>query len=158
MDRIITENQVRALRVVVDTMRKDGIPYVVIGGLAAIAWGARRPLADIDIQLYHRDLGRIRLEFIDHIVSDITHYRTDTWDIDEMVLEIEHTTIDVCQSEDFYVIRHNKKVRIPNYIDQAEWREVAGVRIPVIPRQALIDYKKFIARQVDLEDVAMLEA
>jgi len=49
----------KALRWIVNIFRKNGIPFQVVGGLAAKAYGATRKLHDIDIYVPDKHMNTI---------------------------------------------------------------------------------------------------
>lgn len=154
---LITPAQTHALRELSETLHANNVPFVIIGGLAAIAWSAKRPLVDIDIQIGSVDLAKARELFSESLQTDIRHYVSEHWDITQMVINLHGTGIDICQAEAFYIVVKGTRVLVPNSINDAVGKVVNGIPIPVMPKAELINYKRVIARSVDIEDIAALE-
>ena len=158
MKTFLNENQIKVLYRLEQTLRENDIPFIVIGGLASIAWGVNRPLVDIDIQVSSSDLVRVNELLGEYVSTDMRHYVTASWDINQMILTMDKVGIDVCGAEDFYVVKDAERHLIKNCLDIAVVKDVAGISIPVLPKEVLIEYKKLIARPVDLQDIAQLES
>jgi len=159
-----------ALKWISDIMAKHSISWVVSGGIAARVHGANRPLWDIDIDVLDEDLYRLaEIEEIQELLQacDQTgpeRFKDENWDI-------------ICM--DFYYrgqrldFTGNTTCRFFNPKDQ-KWEDAGGPQIeseegvfddgeegfeiPVTPLDDLLEYKKFLARDVDLKDVAQIEA
>ena len=73
-----------------------------------------------------------------------------------MIIELNGVTVDICQAQDFFVVKNGRKHRIKNTIQSSANKTVEGISVPVMPLSVLIDYKSIIARPVDLQDIAFL--
>jgi predicted nucleotidyltransferase len=153
---VLTDNQLSALKQIKQMLESEGIQFLVIGGLAAIAWGVNRPLADIDLQVSKQDLKTVRDIFAEYLKHDIRHYQTERWDIIQMVLQIEGITVDICQAEDFYVLNDGLK-HLVRCVSQPAVLEIQGVSLPVIPKTELIKYKRLLGRAVDKQDLIFID-
>lgn len=153
---MLTPTQHDTLKKLSTAFSNAEIGWVAIGGLAAIAWGAKRPLADIDIQVQQDDMLRVRELFKNYIETDLRHYRTERWDIKQMILVFDGVTVDVCQAEEFYVLNDNTKHLVPVTIHKAVFTALEGITIPVMPKNDLINYKQKLLREVDQEDLGSL--
>ena len=140
-----------------ELLEMNRIPFIAIGGLASIAWGARRPLVDIDIQVKYSDLLAVKELFAEYLRVDIRHYVTEKWDIKQMVLAIDGIGVDICAAEDFYVVKDGKRYLVDNSLDAPILKDIEGIRVPVLPKDRLMAYKRLIGRIVDLEDLAQLK-
>lgn len=154
---MLDENQIHALGQLSSKLAIAKIDWLCIGGLAAIAWGAKRQLVDIDIQVSRQDVEKVRAIFRREVTIDLRRYLTDKWDIKQMIIEIDGIDIDICQAEDFYVLRESKRYLIPNCLGKATTRKVGDLLVPVLPKSELIKYKRLIARQVDKTDLEFLD-
>jgi len=152
----LTSSQLDALKQLVKILSANQIKFVVIGGLAAIAWGSRRPLADIDILVDGQDLSKLQELLKNQVTTPIQHYRTQDWDIWQLVIELNGIGVDICDADNFYVINSGEKHQLGSYVDAPESRSVDGVRLPVIPKPELISYKRLLNRAVDQEDLLQL--
>lgn len=156
MDAYLSQKQINAIKTMDNILNQHNIPYVIIGGLAALAHGVKRTLVDIDIQVRENDIETVREVFKDYIQTDLRHYKTDHWNIIQMILNIDGVTVDVCQQEGFTCIKDSNEYHLPHSIDTAYSIEFQKKTLPVLPRNILIEYKKFIYRDVDRADLEML--
>lgn len=145
-----------ALRELIDVMEEHQINFVVIGGLAAIAWGARRDLADIDIQVGRDDFAKVAEVFVDKIVQAPRHYETEKWDINQMIVRLHGVDVDICQAEDFYVKKDGASHAVANTVGNAPVLKVDDLEISVLPLDDLVAYKRLISRPVDQDDLFLL--
>lgn len=150
----LSEVQRRVLKKVVGILESGGIPFQVSGGLAAIFYGAARPLYDIDIEVYARDIPRIRELFREYITDDFRRLRDGNFDLYYMTLRIEGVAVDISQVEECYAIGKNgERLSAGGNIDRAKIFLVDGVQIPAVDKEELIQYKKVLARDADIEDI-----
>lgn len=155
----MTETQLDVLRFLVQTLTSEEIEFQVSGGLAAIAYGATRPLYDIDLEIYKRDAEKVRSLFTEYITEDWNNDLEgddDAFDLWILKLEVKGVPIDINQMEDSRV-----KTETGEWITQPEVMEyeikiVEGIELPVQSKSALIAYKKLIARDTDLIDIEQI--
>lgn len=144
-----------ALAWVVDLLRRHRIPFQAVGGLAARAYGATRPLVDLDFYLPMERLPELLPEIAPHLVWGPEHHRDESWDITFVKLSYAGQPIEFGDSADAYLFDRAAGAWTRQEIDfqRSEWREVLGVRVPVIPRTELIAYKRQLDRDVDRLDL-----
>ena len=158
---MLTETQKEVLRFLVQTLNEEDIVFQVSGGLAAIAHGGTRPLYDIDLEIHKKDVEKVRTLFREYITEDWNNDLDgpdDQFDIWMMKLEIRGVPIDINQVEEVYLIsRTGERTLQPSGMD-TEPKVLEGVTLPVLKKEALIAYKKILARDTDLIDVEQLSA
>lgn len=155
---LISENQKEVLRLIVNTLNKNGISFMVSGGLAAIAYGGKRPLYDIDVDIHQKDVERVRELFRRYLVEDFHHLQTEKLDIWTMYFEIDGIPVDITQAEESYFINPDgSKLRLDADIEKATPMHIADIKLPVENKKDLVKYKKIAARDTDLEDVRAIE-
>src|SRR5581483_10769297 len=99
---MLTDSQKKVLALLVDIFNKAKIQFQITGGLAAIAYDATRPLYDIDIDIYKKDVEQIRELLKEYIVEDWNNELEgdeDNFDLWMMKLEIDTVSIDISQLE-----------------------------------------------------------
>ena len=145
-----------ALGWIVDVLRCADVPYQVVGGLAARAYGARRPLVDLDFYVPTSRLVAVAAVTQTYVTRPPSHHRDEDWDLTFMKLEYEGQPIELGGADG------------ARYFDRQAglWREagirfdtsveatIFGIRIPVMPLDQLIEYKLRLDRDVDRQDVA----
>ena len=76
-----------ALRWIVDLLRRLGVPFQAVGGLAARAYGATRPLVDLDFYIPTERLADVAIAAGPHVVRPPAHSRDESWDLQFMKVE-----------------------------------------------------------------------
>ena len=151
---------VPALRWVVDLLGRHRVPFQAVGGLAARAHGATRPLVDLDFYLPLREVWPALLPEVGPFVTwGPEHYRDPHWDITFVKLSYGDQPIEFGDSTDSFFFDPAAGEWIRQTIDftASEWREVLGVRVPVMPRAELVDYKRRLDRAVDRQDLLEID-
>ena len=127
------------------------VKYLVIGGLAAIAYGIPRSTKDADIVVLPNPKAYAKLLEVFRALRMGTAYLT----APEKMMQSKVTIFD-----DF--IRVDVLSEAPGLDFQAFWKnrqvfKVEGVNINFVSLDDLIQLKRAAGRQRDLEDVALLE-
>jgi hypothetical protein len=147
-----------ALRWIVELLRRLEVPYQIVGGLAARAHGATRPLADLDFYVPASRLQEIASAAGPHVVRQPSHHRDDSWDLVFMQIVYEGRKVELAAAEG------------ARFFDRAtgQWRdaqidfnrsietEIFGVLVRVMPFTQLVAYKRALGRDIDGEDVTEL--
>lgn len=63
---MLSENHKKVLKQVALKLKENNIQFQISGGLAAITYGAKRPLYDIDIDVHKGDIQKVRELFKDY--------------------------------------------------------------------------------------------
>ena len=143
---------------VTDILKKNNIPFQITGGLAAIAYGAKRELFDIDIDVSKKDIQKVRKLFKKYITEDIHHLQNGRFDIYVMSLEIDGVIVDISQLEDNYVVDNNgNKIGGDYNLNNAKTINIEGLEMPVEDKKELINYKRILARDTDLADIEQIQ-
>lgn len=151
------ENTIEALRWVVDILKNNNVSFQLTGGFAAKLYGSTRELADIDIDIEENGFEKIFDEVKDYIIYGPKQYKDSNWDLMLMTLKYKNQIIDIAGEEKIF--DHEKKVWIQQRLDftNGTYFTMYDLNVPVIPEEKLINYKKKINREVDIEDVKELE-
>lgn len=149
-----------AFRWLVGVLETQGIPFAITGGLAARSYGSPRELYDIDLDVPDDCLPRLAAAVAPQIVFGPHRFQDAEFDLLLLTLRYAGQDIDRCGA-DSGKIRDRQTdawVECPSALAGAEPREVLGIIVPVINKASLIAYKKCLARDTDLLDVAALES
>ena len=155
----MTDTQKEVLQFIVQTFANNNLEFQVSGGLATIAHGATRPLYDIDLEIYKKDVEKVRRLFKEHITEDWNNEPSgpdDQFDIWMMKLEVKGVHVDINQVEDLYLISKSGERILQSSIMDTEQKVLEGIPLPVIKKEALIASKKILARDIDLIDIEQL--
>ena len=143
----------------VGILRKRGIPFQIQGGFAARIYGSRRPLADIDIGIPDSRLSEILPDVRSHIIYGPKRYVDGSFDLLLMTLKYKGQEIDVFGATNgkLFELKSGKWVNVKFKLEDSTMKSVYGLKVPVIGKKGLIQYKKKLQRDVDVEDVRQLE-
>ncbi len=152
-------NTEKAFHWIVGLLKKHNIPFQVSGGFAARVYGVNRELNDIDIGIPDESFEEIYTEVKDYVRYGPEHFVDEQWDLKLMSLKYEGQKIDIAGRNEIKFFDKESQSWVPGHRDllNSEMIEVFGVLVPVIPKEALIAYKKKIGREVDIEDIKQLE-
>lgn len=143
---------------IINILQNLNIPYQVTGGLAAIAYGATRPLEDIDIDIPEEKFDLVRSAVKEFVIYGPAQFKDESWDLMLMTLNYHTQLIDL--SGAFTTKIYNKHTNawehLPANFSTVEIKNIFGIKVPVIAKAELIYYKKTIARSVDLIDLKQL--
>lgn len=149
----------QALAWIVALLNEHQIQYQVVGGLAAQAYGAKRPLVDIDLYMAF-DQAQAALEAIKpYLTRAPAPHRSAAWDLVYLALEYEGVQIEIGDS--------STDPRFYNRLDQ-QWEaqvidytasniaRLYGVDLAVMPKAELVRYKAMLDREVDHLDIQQM--
>lgn len=143
---------------IVDVLAKSQVPYQLVGGLAAHAYGAKRDLVDIDFYIDGAGFAAIMpLVQEQHVFGPIRH-RDAIWDLVYMQLLYGQWQIELAAAESARFYDSEGRVWVDANIDfrAAEMCDLYGVTIAVMPKNKLADYKLRLGREVDLLDIEQM--
>lgn len=158
MNTMMTANQKKVLKQIIKVFRENNIPYQITGGLAATFYGSRRPIYDIDIDLYKHDIFKIKQLFTDNIYYDFHHLQDDQFDLYLMTLKFDDVLVDISQIEDAYIIDKNgQRVKMTTDLANAVVVNWEGTDLSVQAKNELIEYKKLLNRPTDITDIQEMD-
>lgn len=152
------KNTKAALIWIINILNKLHTPFQITGGLAAIAYGATRPLEDIDIDIPEEKFAVVKAEVEDFIIYGPDQFKDESWDLMLMRLMYRGQLIDL--SGVFHTKIYNKITNkwqhLTTDFSMTEIKDIYGVQAPIISKDELIYYKRVIARPVDLIDIELI--
>lgn len=148
-----------ALQWISDLLKERDIPFVVCGGLAAIAYGSTRPLNDIDLFVPCQHFQKVISAASDHISKPAKRSREEGWHLEYIQFIYEGTKVEIGNAEQAEIFDSNSNEWKALSIDFSRVNdvEVLGVTVPVMRVEDLISYKKKLGRPVDREDIAQIK-
>jgi len=152
-------NTQAALVWITQILERFGIPYQIAGGLAANAYGVKRELADIDIDIPQKDFDKILNSVKETILFGPAHYKDEHWDLYMLTLCYQEQEIDITSADNIKIFNPLTGVweTLDTDFSKSTFKEVMGVWVPVIPKEDLLYYKRILKRPVDLLDIAGME-
>ena len=144
---------------ILNILRKHKIPYQITGGFAARIYGAKRKLADIDIEIPEEKFDDIH----DAIYKDVKkfivfapkRYKKEGFDVFLMTLKYKGQLIDICgtRTDKLFDKKKKKMVKIPVDLKNYTKKLVFGKKVKVITKKELMAYKAKLRRRVDKIDI-----
>lgn len=156
----ITELRVRAaLSWIVGILSEMGMPYQLVGGMAARVHGATRPVADIDLYIPASRAAELAERLKDYVSKPLRHYQEAAWDIQYFQIIYQGQKIEFGVSPGAKFLPYGSKEWVAQEIDFT--KSIAGkfgdTEVFVMPRDELILYKKLLNREVDRIDIEQME-
>jgi hypothetical protein len=136
-----------------------GVPYQVVGGLAARAHGATRPLVDIDLYVPSEALEPVARAVAPHVTRPPTRHRDEHWDLAYMKLEYAGRTVEIAGADDARYREGDGDRWWDADIDFDASRRIGilGTEVPVMGRERLMEYKRRLDREVDRLDLDLID-
>ena len=147
-------NQSSAFHWIVALLNRHQIPFRVTGGLAAIAYGAHRPLVDIDLDFPENRFTEILEEVQPYITFGPSVFRDDVWDLQMLTLNFQGQVIDLGGiNARIFDLKCQQWTTLKSNLNDFEMKNIFGIEVPVIPKDELMMYKTILSRDVDLLDL-----
>lgn len=153
------KSSVAALSWIISELNKRKIPFVIVGGLAANAYGATRALNDIDIDVPDKALPRLASELSAQLSFGPIRSVSECFDCQLVGFSYLGQEIEL-SGADSVLIKHfsgTDWLAWPTDLNALEIKEVLGLALPIMARDRLIAYKRITGRDTDLIDIAQLE-
>ena len=148
-----------ALKWIVTELRERNIPFALVGGIAANAYGTTRPLNDIDIDIPEKFLDALSRELGEFKTFGPERSISDCFDCQLLGFSYQGQEIELSGAEGLLIkdTSISKWVSWPTDLSKIEQCTVLGLTVPVMAREQLIAYKRLAGRETDLIDVYQLE-
>ncbi len=152
-------NAKKALVWITDILKKYQIPFQITGGLAAMAYGANRPLADIDIDIPDNQFDLIINDVKPYIIFGPERFKSNKWNLALMTLKYQGQDIDISGTDSAHIFNEQIKkwILLSEDLSISPFKKILDLDLPTIPLDKLIFYKKILAREVDLIDIQQIE-
>lgn len=141
-------------------LAEHAIPYQICGGLAAIGYGSKRALNDIDLFVPAEHFSKA-VSIGDAFTSKPAgRYQEGEWDVEYVQFIVAATKIEVGNAAKLRVRNASSNVWTDVIIDFANNHQldIMGVELPVMAPKDLIHYKRLLARDVNKLDIAAVKA
>ena len=157
MEIKLEEKTKNALIWITDILNRHKVPFQISGGFAAKMHGSPRPLNDIDIDIPKEKFGEIVSDVKEYIIDGPHDFKDKKWDLYLMTLNYHGQEIDI-GSVDIKIYDNESKAWLPftTNFEKSEWKEVAGIKVPVMPKEELIFYKNFLDGEHQKVDIKAL--
>ncbi|MFQ5568857.1 MAG: hypothetical protein ACE5G0_04230 [Rhodothermales bacterium] len=147
-----------AFRWIVDILTRKRVPFQIVGGLAARAYGSTRDLADLDFYIPGARFPDLIPDVSPFVTFGPAPFADEHWDLVFMALEYDGWTIELGDGDSTRIFDRHTQQWVHESIDfeRFERKMLFGLPVPVMPRDRLIAYKRRLDRAVDREDLALI--
>ena len=145
----------KAYEWIITILETRQIPYLICGGLAAIAYGSKRPLNDIDIFVPKTNYREIVSQGKHYITFGPERYQDQYWSVDYVQFTVGGQKIEIGNSDGAEIFDSTKNQWVSINIDFESYSIVSvfGKEARIMKKAELIEYKRKLARKVDIVDV-----
>src|SRR3989344_2578860 len=158
------DKAVGALKYIVPLLRKYNFQWVITGGFACLAYGVKRPLTDIDIDINTaKDSPQFKLFTQDvkpYTTQDLEHYVDQNYDNYNLEVTYEGQVIDICPMAELKIFDRDTNSYIPFYhnFPNVQFVDFHGLDLPLLPKDLIIKNKEMLMwqRESDFNDIAGL--
>lgn len=153
----VSKQQMRVLKFLVDLFNNLEIKYYIDDGLAAIVYGSKRKLYDIDLCVEAGAMKKLKEPFNDFAVKPFAYRRYENCDLYITTLKINKVPIDMFTTKNLFLKseyqRSVKRKEIKNSLKNAQMINFKGISLSVIKPEYLIVHKAFMNRKTDFQDI-----
>lgn len=156
------QNHAIALHWIVRLLRNHDVPFLVCGGLAAIGYGSKRALNDIDLFVASERFQEVVCLGESYISKPAQRYceAAEGWDLEYVQFKHSGVKIEVGNPDGAKILNSTKDRWVSLELDfsSVENRSLLGIQLPLMKREALADYKSKLGRPVDLMDIESMQS
>ncbi|MGB3073162.1 MAG: hypothetical protein WBB68_02795 [Candidatus Moraniibacteriota bacterium] len=153
------KNAAAAFQWITEILKRHEVPFVVLGGLAARAYGSKRELNDIDLVIHRADFEKILPEVQTYITDGPEMSRDEAAEGYAMELRYAEQDIDIGAEEGCRIFNKvtGEWELLETDFDNVEIKEIFGVLVPIMKREAVITEKLMFNRSQDQEDIKQMQ-
>lgn len=157
MDDMLKSRQ--ALNWIIDFLEANQIPYLICGGLAAMAYGAKRPLNDIDLYVPEQHYQTVINFGREHTSFGPARWVDKHWDVEYVQFDYKGQKIEVGSDHDLKIYDAINNRWHKKHLDFHEYSQITvlGRQVHIMDKQTLIIYKSKLSREVDLVDIMQIK-
>ena len=150
----------RAFNWIIDILESNNIPYLICGGLAAIAYGSVRELNDIDIYVSKCHYKQVSDQGGKFITFGPERYEDKFWSVDYVQFTYAGQKIEVGSDDNIRIFNSMNNCWEKEIMDFSQYsREILFERdVKIMKKNDLIAYKNKLGRTVDQEDIRQIRS
>ncbi|OMH39106.1 hypothetical protein [Motiliproteus sp. MSK22-1] len=150
----------KALEWIVNLLESKQIPFQVCGGLAAIGYGSKRPLNDIDLFVPGERFQEVATAVKERISKPAGHYCEEGWDLEYLQCKYEGCKVEIGNADNTKILNstHGRWETLRIDFSDTQHKTIFGLEIPLMSQANLIRYKSVLGRPVDLQDIKAMNA
>ena len=150
----------QALSWIIKTLQRNKIKFNIIGGLASHAYGSKIRFNDIDLSMNLRDMKKLERLKKDYVIVRPWNGTSSNniWKGYIMKLNYNGITIEITESENTKIFnkKSGKWEKFPAGLKNSVIKNILGLKVPVMPKENLIDYKSKLGFPNDKLDLKHL--
>ena len=149
----------QAFRWIVDALDRHNVPYQIVGGAAARAYGAYRDLVDNDIYIPFDEAASLLEEVLPYVTWGPQHHSGGEWDLTFLKLNYGGQKLELGDSSSEPRFFHQKDQRwVEQRIgyERSTTVDLFGFVVKVMPKEELVEYKAALGREVDQGDLEQI--
>ena len=147
-----------SLEWITDFLELKDIPYLICGGLAAIAYGSHRPLYDIDLYVPEKNYMMVVKFGRKYITYGPERLINEHWNVNYVQFNFKGQKIEVGSSKNLHIYDSTKQEWYQKKLKFNKYKKltVLGKSVRIMEKQELIDYKQKLNRKVDQIDIEQI--
>lgn len=153
---IISNNHWETIKFLVSVFDKNLIEYQFTGGFAGNVYGSTWPLHDVDVEVVQKDIQLLADRLKDYTIRPFAQFVDEEFDLMLLTLKINDIEVDINQVEDAFIFANGIKTPLNTDISRRNKIFFLGLELYVQPLSDLIQYKKFLGRQADVNELIKL--
>ena len=129
------KNTKKALKWIVDLFNKHNIPFQIAGGFAAMAYGSKRELWDIDFYIPGKYFQKICKLVKKYIISGPQIYKDNKWDCENVLLTYAEQKIDIANADNTKHFNKKENKWVKENIDFSDYEtiEIMETKVLLMP-------------------------
>lgn len=153
------KNSEVAFRWIIEILKRHEVLFVVLGGLAARAYGSKRELNDIDLVIHRADFEKILPEIQPHSTYGPEMSCDEEAEGYSIELRYAEQDIDIGAEEECRIFNKvsGKWELLETDFNNVEMKEIFGILVPVMKKEAIIAEKLKFNRPEDHEDIQQMQ-
>lgn len=162
-----TTKILNALNKIIPLLEKYNFQWLITGGFASHVYGVKRPITDIDIDIYTSkdsdDFKNLIKDLSPFITQPLENFIDQNYNNYNFEMEIEGQIVDICSSKEMNI--YDKKTeRYENFYSgtfpKPEIVGWNGLKLPLLPKDLVIKNKEMLVqqRESDLKDIEELKS
>ncbi|ABV37140.1 hypothetical protein Ssed_2533 [Shewanella sediminis HAW-EB3] len=144
---------------IIDFLEQESVPYMIMGGLAAYAYGSERELYDVDLYIPQLALAAVADYGKGAKTFGPSRYKDEFWDIEGTQFVVDSVKVEITTDHNcrFFCEKDSMWIEQNIDFDSTVTKTLFGREVEVMRLDHLLSYKAQLARDVDLDDVCRLE-
>lgn len=142
----MNDHTAKALKWIIEILRRSNIPYRVGGGVATFLYGSGREINDIDISISGEYFSRLLPLVEEYVIAGPKHYLNEKWDCNTLSLNYNGQDIDLTDVNTLLMKNSDSGEWIKNKDIYQKWPDIEktideGLIVNLMHPKVLLEYK-----------------